>query len=174
MSYDQRDIGLFAYHLRQNKDASGQTWNEVAAACQVSNSHLKRIAYARGVASMQQAIKLSEYFKDPLLVDIMARMRTKRCERCGVVFVTTKHHAKRRYCSGECQNWDERERNRELTMRGLSTELDLTRYRLRDANHAIAAFCHECETDNICKTPSCRLRPVSPLPLLTVARKEAS
>lgn len=167
---ERREVGLFAHHLRKDKEASGLTWNQVAAACSVSNSHLKRIAYAQGVASMQQAVKLSEYFNDPLLVDIMARMRTKGCERCGVIFITNKHQAKRRFCSAICQNRAERARKAEVTVRGLYTELDVIRANLRDANSAIAAFCRGCETDNICKTPSCSLRPVSPLPLVVRAR----
>lgn len=162
---ERREVGLFAHQLRKDKVASGLTWNQVAAACSVSNSHLKRIAYAQGAASMQQAVKLSEYFNDPLLVDIMARMRTKKCERCGVVFIVNKHQAKQRFCSGMCQNRAERERKTEVTVRGLYTELDVVRANLRDASSAIAAFCHECERDNICKTPSCSLRPVSPHPL---------
>ncbi len=35
---------------------------------------------------------------------------------------------------------------------------------------AVASFCRGCEPEGICRTADCQLRPVSPLPLITLRR----
>jgi len=50
---------------------------------------------------------------------------------------------------------------------GVSAErhLNVVSHRLRDHQEAVLAHCMGCEPDGLCRTATCRLRPVSPLPL---------
>lgn len=110
----------------------------------------------------------------PGLVDHWRAERERKCAWCGTSFVARLE--KQRFCASLCQRsyWKaERHREtRESNRRRDSIEQRLIERLKRDNAayaDAIAAFCNACEWDRLCKTPSCELRPKSPLPLEAVA-----
>lgn len=134
---------------------------------------------------LDTAAVLAEVLHNPLLLEIVRKGRTGRCQnsRCGRSFINN-GGAVKRFCNATCR--DENDRVRRLgrkkgqitrdtaisdrraylgainqaqgTVRQLSTDL-------RSARLAVEAMCRACESTGSCATPGCPLRTVSPFAL---------
>lgn len=165
---EANDRAMFGRLIREAKVKSGLTWAALADSIGTSTTHLKRLAVGGCLASPEMAAHLAEHFGNPVLVDIMARLRTRTCVRCGVTFRTQAHSQQRIYCTEACQNraqYDKRIDGRDYTLKGTRSELHDSRALAAQQSAAIAAFCASCEPDGYCRMRSCELRDVSPLPL---------
>jgi transcriptional regulator with XRE-family HTH domain len=165
---EANDRAMFGRLIREAKVKSGLTWNALADSIGTSNTHLKRLASGGCLASPEMAAHLADHFGNPVLVDIMARLRTRTCVRCGVTFRTQAHSQQRIYCTEACQNrgqYQKRIGDREFVLRGTRSELHDTKAVAAAQSAAIAAFCASCEPEGHCRMASCELRDVSPLPL---------
>jgi hypothetical protein len=132
------------------------------------------------IPTMDKAIKLAEYLDAPALLTIVREARTGICERrgCGKSFLTEGGKT-RIYCSPRCRQlvheYDQRysHAKRKKLSEDQAEQLRLAREHqaneaeLTESRTAVAAFCHACEPDNVCRDAACALRPVSPLPLPT-------
>ena len=166
---DAIDRAMFAKLVKGGYAKSGETWAANAASCGISATHLKGIAAGTRMPSPEQAAVLAEHFTSAALVDIMTRLRTRSCLRCGATFRTRKHGNQQRYCDADCQNRAEYERRHDHELRGMRSELAAMKARQGEQSAAIAAFCASCEPEGHCRMASCELRAVSPLPLSRMA-----
>lgn len=115
---------------------------------------------------LDTAARIAEELHRPALFEMVKAERTRECEECRAPFVTnSRHAARRRFCGANCQEraWYRRTRSPEARF-GVTA-----RNKLRIYQEAVAAFCAVCEPEGLCRTPSCELRPVSPLPLRKAA-----
>jgi hypothetical protein len=132
------------------------------------------------IPTMEKAIKLAEFLDWPSLLQITREARTGTCQRrgCGKAF-TTEGGKTRIYCSPRCRQlaheYDQRYAHAKRKKLGedqaeqlrLAREHQAAEAELSEHRAAVAAFCHWCEPENVCRNPQCALRPVSPLPLPT-------
>jgi hypothetical protein len=127
------------------------------------------IAYWRtgaGLPRLDSARRMAEALEWPRLLEIVQQVREGRCafSGCGRAF-TNEGGGPKRYCSDRC-----RDAAAKIRAMGPSTRqrADLSERRLAEHQVAVEAFCRRCEPDGHCRDARCQLRPVSPLPLLTV------
>lgn len=132
------------------------------------------------IPTMDKAVKLAEYLDAPALLAICREARTGTCQRrgCGKAFVTEGGKT-RIYCSARCRqlvhDYDQRYSHAKRKKLGdapleqlrLAREHQAAEAERDEHRAAVAAFCHACEPDNVCRDATCALRPVSPLPLPT-------
>jgi len=161
------DIALFSRLLREEKTRRGMTWKTMSEGTGLSAAHLKRLAAGQGLASTESAERLAEFFVIPAFNNLIARIRTKKCIRCGVTFRTSSHGNKQVYCNGRCENRAQYEKARGVQQRALITELHDLRELTDRQSMAIAAFCASCEPGGRCHDASCHIQEagISPLPL---------
>lgn len=132
---------------------------------------------------------LAELLDWPKLAEIITAARTFVCQRpgCGRTY---RHEGggPRRYCTPACVTQAEAQRTatkrlrqagqkgdgrlRSAAIAQLRSAARIADERARVAEEAIAAMCRSCEPMGLCRTPSCELRPVSPLPLVERGRPE--
>jgi hypothetical protein len=127
------------------------------------------------------AVRLADALNWPALIELVREGRTGTCERigCDRTFITETGRS-RRYCSPVCQRLAHdygvgSAHARRKKLGGEQAELHLQAAEGRAAleelgelRDAVAAMCNDCEPEGLCRTPTCSLRVVSPLPLARV------
>jgi hypothetical protein len=133
----------------------------------------------RNLPRLDTALRLSECLGNDLLATIVREARTGACQRCGAPFLN-EGGAPQKYCSEECLSISAKIRHAlaprtPLRARFTALKADLAATTDQLANHKISVIdmCHFCEPAGYCRTPSCPLRPVSPLKLLDSIKEVA-
>ena len=111
---------------------------------------------------MDYVVALADVLGDDRLLDYARRLRTKTCAGCDVAFVDLGKNLRATHCSKRCSKTSSARRKR----RQLRDAYKADRASLALHREAVAASCDDCEPSGLCVTAECRLRPVSPLPLL--------
>lgn len=168
----------FALALRKAMSAKGMTSRELAATVGVQPCTIW--AWRSGSVPHRDRLgPLAEALDAPRLVALAIEGRTKVCNYCGQEFVAKIKAWRMLYCSTRHKSLaqskvdrEERLARRPETMddlKGRIAELETSlEYAVKDATEgqaAIDAMCWDCEWDGVCKTPACKLRGRSPLPL---------
>jgi hypothetical protein len=144
-------------------------------------SHFQFDSWLHGTAlpRLDRAIKLAEVLDWPSLSAIVREGRTGTCERpgCGRTFISEAGRV-RKYCSPRCYKlvheyelgFAHAERKKlgseEAVLRKQAAEGRALVEELAEHRRAVEAFCNDCEPDGYCRTPDCKLRLASPLPLM--------
>jgi DNA-binding XRE family transcriptional regulator len=127
--------------------------------------------WSRGIRfpSMGQAPGLVEHLETDSLTFLIAAGHTVVCVVCGREVTQTKRGARLpRYCSRICKSTAHSRAERA----GRAHEGVIAKHRLAVIQQAVNDFCRiDCEPEGVCRTPTCRMRPHSPLPL--IARRAA-
>lgn len=132
-----------------------------------SSSIIAHWRSGNGLPRVDQAVRLTEALDAPILLTIVESVRMGKCENCAKPFLNEGGGPKR-YCSELC-------RKVKAKVRAGSTprlRAAVAERRLADHRVAVEAMCHACEPDGHCHDRTCALRPVSPLPLITMALVE--
>ncbi len=126
----------------------------------LSTSRSLLILWCKGdvLPSLDQARELAEALADPKVLEIVMAGRMLTCPVCSKTF-EWRGGGRATYCSDRCRKYGANAANRRRS------NLPMVESELAIFKDSVAGFCAACEPDGICKTPSCQLRPVSPLPL---------
>jgi len=152
----QRAAVSYAARLRGLMEKRGLSRVQLARQLGISPAAVGMWVKARNLPNAAMGERLAEVLADNGLEPIARRGRTIACAVCGrTVF---RGATRRRYCGEGC--WTRAAR------KGAPPGYSLERA-------AIDAFCHECEPDGVCRTPTCVLQPLSPLPLIELHRRAA-
>jgi transcriptional regulator with XRE-family HTH domain len=183
---------LFGVELRKAMKARGVGKGPLMAATDVSQSTLGLYLRGDNLPTPRTADLLAQALRWPRLATIATEARSGQCASCGTAFVNAGGGPKR-FCSSRCQQDALRGRlaARERAHEGLTllraemlrsgplrrqavgkalTLLDerpdiVAERRLGEHMEAVAAFCRSCSPDG-CRTPTCEMRSVSPMPLV--------
>ena len=160
---------VFAEILRAAMTARGVTVKALATEIGIQPPALSRIRFGHNSPSYATAIRLAEALDSRELRTIAAKLHRRRCAVCYRRFIDRTDNGGRTYCSRRCLTTAATRRSRQSR----ANRLHMEARRWREATKAIAVFCKACEWDGECKTPTCELRPFSPLPLIQVQRRAA-
>lgn len=158
--------------IRKQRDGRGLTREQVASAIGIYERSLWAIEKGRTLCEYKIAVDLCEYLGTPALMAQMVEFRTRVCDVCGKRYLDTTNVTVKRSCSKACRGVDNqrkvREDNRRRANRAVAQargEAQMLRSRFTVYVAAVEAMCKGCEPEGICRTPSCELRTVSPLPI---------
>ena len=148
-----------------------------ALTCRIPGGGCKRLARAIGInvklvtsykcganlPRLETAEKIAASLRWPKLEEIVRQARSSRCAlpSCRRPFINEGGMPKR-YHSDLCREAHVR------LLAGAPTapvRAAILQRSLRVVGDAVAAFCNDCEPEGACRTPSCALRVISPLPL---------
>jgi DNA-binding XRE family transcriptional regulator len=163
-------------------ETPGQTWGRelfnmmlqrripvasMAETLGVSASAVSQARMGQYLPSMEQAAAYADALAAPSLLRLCAELRTRVCDECGKEFVENhRGGAAQRWCGRSCK-W--LGRYHESTDRqDRRDRYDRWMRLAKKRQRAINGFCWDCEPDGACKQADCKLRPESPLPLITV------
>lgn len=163
-----------------------------------STSNVSEWRNGHNLPGIDAATRMADALRWPRLLDIVREARTRPCTSCGRPMIVDAGRP-RRYCSPGCRDItntggpaDGTEQARTLLLGEVLrsgparkqvigravTILEEARPAervalavLRTHQDAIADMCHGCVVDDLCRTPECPLRAVSPLPLSTDERE---
>lgn len=107
----------------------------------------------------------AEALGDEALGTLLLTLRTHTCLSCGATFVAQRS-PQARYCARSgCRSHRARDARNVRGKRQRANVQEAATVSLRIVMDDVAAFCWECEPEGLCRTPGCRLRRSSPLPL---------
>ena len=163
----------FGAMIRKQREACGMTREMVAANCNIYERSLWAIETGRTLCDYRVAADLCDFIGARAAMAEMVEFRTKVCDVCGKQFLdTTNRTDLKRSCSSACRTIDNqrkvREENRKRANRAVAQargEAQMLRSRFTVYVAAVEAMCKSCEPEGICRTTSCELRTVSPLPI---------
>ncbi len=163
----------FAASLRQAMLEKGMNATELAAASGVNRQTISESRKGPQLPAVATVELLADALDRPLLVAQIVALRTRTCELCEADFVWGSGRTKR-YCGRRCQSAAHARLGRERDRKHTLTETRMTRKRLDDIRAAVAEMCRKCTLgESSCWDATCPLRPVSPLPLSSEARRAA-
>ena len=126
---------------------------------------------ARNLPRLDTAIRLAECLSNDLLAEIVREARTENCQRCGTPFLN-EGGAPKKYCTEECLRIAAKIRQALASKTPLRSQLNVAKQdlaatvdELTSHKASVLAMCRTCEPFGYCRTPTCALRLVSPLPL---------
>jgi transcriptional regulator with XRE-family HTH domain len=128
----------------------------------ISSSAIGQYRLGHNVPTVEVAQRLDDALGIHRLAALARAARLLTCDNCGREFHVEAGSPKR-YCTPECRRVSEKKREPgpEATRnRAIVAERSLSVYR-----GVVAAMCASCEPSGLCRTTSCPLRSVSPLPL---------
>jgi hypothetical protein len=149
-----------ARQLRHAIDTRGLTMRQLGDMTNLDPQTISNAARGVSLPTFQTVARLAEALEWPLLLQLVAADRKRRCKVCRQQFVTTHYRPDvRRFCSKKCQQvaWFRTRNHRSH---------DVASTRLRAAQTAIEEFCNWHEPEGVCREADCPLRPFSPLPLV--------
>ena len=161
----------FASALRYQMTSQGRRVEELAAEVSVHPSTIVCWRRGRKLPNIATASRLADALSAPRLLEMVARRRTLTCADCGRVFVYDNRGGRpRKYCSQRCGRNAWGHRYRQISKRRWGFVHGIWRNKAQRAQEAIDAMCNECaDHEGICRVPDCKLRGLSPLPLVRVA-----
>lgn len=139
---------------------------DVARAVGAASASMSDWTTGKKFPQLDYVVALADVLDHEPLLSYAVRLRTRTCETCGQEFVDTTKHLIATCCSKACKKtlW------RRLDRQSTASKYKLDRARLDLHREAVAAHCRSCEPLGVCQTPDCKLREVSPLPLVRIAR----
>ena len=162
----------FGAMIRKRREACGMTREMVAANCNIYERSLWAIETGKTLCDYRVAADLCDFLGAPAAMAEMVAFRTRVCDVCGKQYLDTTNVTVKRSCSKACRGVDNqrkvREDNRRRANRAVAQargEAQMLRSRFTVYVAAVEAMCKGCEPEGICRTPSCELRTVSPLPI---------
>lgn len=156
---------LFRAELRRAIDASGLSQAEISRRIGFHEGTVSNVLSARGRGySHRFAMRAAEVLDRPRLARISVEERSRTCALCERPFIGMRRG--QRYCGVRCISTAAMRRNGPRVVSGSL----LSGKRLKLFETALDAFCRACSGD-VCQTPSCEFRALSPLPLV---REQAS
>lgn len=154
-----------AAELRRALAARGMSQTTLARLSGYGASNIAKVLAGERYLSPHTAARIAEALDWPAIVTVAIKDRTTTCALCGASFVRPITRGPQRYCGRKCRRAASARQSRDSHRRRALTETRLARERLSLHQQAVAAFCHGCEPEALCRDASCALRPVSPLPL---------
>jgi transcriptional regulator with XRE-family HTH domain len=150
----------FALLLRRALSRRGYTQARLAREIGLSPRAIGQWLRGDSVPTLAHVKLAADLLAFPSLADAAVKTLRHDCAICGRSFLT--HGRRRRVCGDNCATVL---RTRRLRQRRVMFDRAVGN-RLREHSEAVFAFCRACEPEGLCRTASCELRPVSPLPLL--------
>lgn len=151
--------------LRQAVALSGMTMTALAEQIPMAPSAMYRLAKGRTFPSVRVADALARILDAPYLAEAMLEARKKTCVVCGAIFVDRGTKRNALSCGTPCNRVIRARRDRGIRDSSNAYAAMVARRRLAAYSAAVVAFCRSCEPEGICRSGSCELRTVSPLPL---------
>jgi len=132
----------------------------------ISHSYLIDLRKGRAIPRLAVSALIAEALESEGLHQHILDLRRRVCPVCDRRFVSD-HRALNRqtFCSVTCASTA---RQRDKIYRATERRRGLAQlraYRLEMYQGAVDAHCHSCEPSGLCRTETCALRSVSPLPL---------
>ena len=155
----------WAAMLRMAVTKKGMTWAELARETPMSSSCMMKMKRGERLISLEVAERLAHALDMPSLSLAVIEMRTKTCVVCHATFVDRGKNHYARTCSEACLSTRRMRERREMTHERLGRQHLVMKRRIERYTLSVLAFCRACEPEGMCRTPSCELRSVSPLPL---------
>ena len=156
---------LFSREFKKALDRANTTVPQLAKDLGLKYDRVRYWYTGRSFPSIHVIRQISDFLGDDEIGRVGVAVSTVRCACCKKNFVRESSQGESYLCSAECRTQSERLR----TKMGKSS---IGQQELQTPNLYLAAvtkFCRGCEPIGICKTPTCALRPVSPLPLFSKA-----
>ena len=174
-----RETAAFAAPLIRAMTEQGIGSTALAAEVGCDHNYINTLRRGEHWPSHVMAVRLAEALMVPRLAAMSLERVQRYCDVCGRGFLLRSARGKtKKRCSKRCtvtanrRNAAERDRVRGIRDKALRERVGMiSRVRLTEHQEAVAAFCRACEPEGLCRTATCELRPVSPLPL--VARRVA-
>jgi len=167
----RRAAQAFADLLSRTMKARGVGRKVVAASLHM-RSHSIIAAWRSGntLPSLESATRLADCLGEPKLAELVRKARTHLCERpgCGNSYLY-EGGGPSRFCSPSCGKLEAKRQRFGPPAKVRATEAEAAAAMSREA---VDAFCRGCEPEGYCRTATCALRLVSPLPLSTDPRPE--
>lgn len=162
------NLAAFTSLLRQAKTRRRVYWYQVAEAAGVERNSIAAIREGRSIPKLATARAIATFLDSPALYDRLVAIRTIECERCGIAFVADgpiTGGRRRRFCTAYCSSRQRFEAKKARTTREALNAIEVVEGDNKRLRMAVADFCRACSGDG-CRTPSCELRAVSPVPLI--------
>lgn len=155
----------FAAEIKKAMEVRGVTVRDLAAMTELSVSMICAARSGDNVPTHANVDKLTAALDWQPLATASRVAHSGRCLVCRRHFVSQMRNGRRLYCTVKCQRTAQgrkRKKRHEHPYR-------VAKFRLADAQAAIAAFCGRCEPLGICRDNKCELRPESPLPFIALS-----
>jgi transcriptional regulator with XRE-family HTH domain len=154
---------LFAKAFLAFLDRNNTTAADVARQVGIQYQRVFKWTKGRSMPSIHVVHLINDAYGDDELMKKAIVCNTRKCASCRKEFISDKPQGRKFLCGFDCQ----RESNRLLRKMGKSA-IGLTEFTNRNLYaEAVDRFCNGCEPSGVCKTASCSLRVVSPLPLFS-------
>lgn len=154
----------FGSAFRSARTRRGMTNTEVRMRLGVSDNAVSRWATGQRLPHHERAVGLAEMLDAPHLARLSIELRGRTCVICERAFIDMSARLHGRCCSPACRARYGDQGNAAKAAR-TRVRGELARRRLTIHQEAVTAFCRACEPEGLCRTSTCELRPVSPLPL---------
>lgn len=154
---------LFAKAFLDFLNRNNTTAAEVARQVGIQYQRVFKWTKGKAMPSIHVVHLINDAYGDDELMRKAIVCNTRKCASCRKEFISEKPQGRKFLCGFDCQ----RDSNRLLRKMGKSA-IGLTEFRARNLySEAVDKFCNGCEPSGVCKTPTCSLRVVSPLPLFS-------
>lgn len=162
LTEDQRRA-LFATAFAEFLDRNNTTAADVARHVGMQYQRVFKWLKGRAMPSIHVVHLICDAYGDDEIMRAAIKANTRKCASCRTDFLAEKPQGRKFLCGTECR----RQSNRLLRKAGKSA-VGMAEYKKEDPYPAaVDKFCKTCEPSGFCKTPSCPLRVVSPLPLFS-------
>ena len=159
---------LFSREFKKALDRANMTVPQLASGLGIKYDRVRYWYLGRSFPSIHVIRQISDFLGDEEIGKVGVAVNTAKCSCCKKNFVRESSQGSASLCSSECRTQSDRLR----TKMGKSSIAQEDKETPNLFLAAITKFCRGCEPVGICKTPTCALRPVSPLPLFS--RTQAS
>lgn len=152
------EVARVAASIRRGMAVRGMRPTELAVAVGVTPEAVSGWVRGRYLPSLENATLVTDVLDAPMVLHFARLAQVGTCRLCKAPFkkLLGSIRTRREYCSVQCRyRWND----------GHRASVD------HPAETAIAAFCHGCEPEGICRTSDCALRAFSPF--MFVARRAA-
>lgn len=154
---------LFGAELRKALQVRNVTQAGLALA--VGKSARQVNFWCRGLSYpfLATGVRIAEALDWPRIAVMVRSHRTVHCRACRRPIVSEATGSPRRYCNSDCRRLAVKKGVQEVFADPVSRQLQVFQA-------AVGAMCAECEPTGLCRDALCRLRCVSPLPYVGVAK----
>lgn len=166
----------FAFYLRTSMKDNRVGQIRLAKLTGCASSAIAMWRMGRNLPRLDTALRLAECLSNDLLASIVREARTGACDHCGAPFLN-EGGAPKKYCSEACLTIAAKIRHAlaprtplKHRFTALKAEVKSTNEQLANHKVSVLEMCRSCEPAGYCRTPSCPLRPISPLLLIDSIR----
>lgn len=153
----------FASELNRALEVRGVTAYQLDKRGVAANSNLSKYRDGTRLPAIETADILADALDWPALRREITKALTRRCHRCKRQYLAdSKNRHWSKYCGKTC-------RSAVAIAKYRGKDVSQRRVRTARMERAVADFCNSCEPEGFCRSLTCELRKVSPLPFVALS-----